>query len=100
METYDVKLTNTAVADLDEIYAYVASVLQEPATALRLIETLEAGISSLRELPERCPTRKIGQFAEQGYRQLFVKNFTVVYRVDTQKKQVIILTVRYSKSLF
>ena len=41
METYDVKLANTAVADLDEIYAYVASVLQEPATALRLIETLE-----------------------------------------------------------
>lgn len=39
-------------------------------------------------------------YSNKGYRQLFVKNFTIVYRIDEEKKQVIIVTVRYSKCQF
>ena len=46
------------------------------------------------------PERTTGIYAHQGYRQLLVDNYTAVYRVDESKKQVIIVTIRYSKSQF
>jgi len=57
-------------------------------------------IFSLENLPRRGALSKIGAFADKGYRQLFIKNFTVIYRVDVVNKQVVIVTVRYSKSQF
>lgn len=100
METYNVTLTNTAVKDLDELYSYIAETLKEPETALKLIDTLEQKILSLSQLPYRCTERTAGLYANKGYRQLLVKNFTVVYRINEAKKQVIIVTVKYSKSQF
>lgn len=51
-------------------------------------------------MPQRGAKRRVGAYANKGYRQLFVKNFTIAYRIDEVKKQVIIVTVRYSRSEF
>ena len=56
--------------------------------------------SSLDQMPYRCPVRQTGAYANRGYRQLLVGNYTVIYRVDEAKKQVIVVTVRYSPSNF
>lgn len=100
MADYAVKLMNRAVQDLDGIYRYVSDALQAPRTAGDLIDTLEAGILSLQNMPYRCPERRQGAYANRGYRQLLVKNYTVIYRVDEEHKQVLVVTVRYSKSQF
>ena len=50
-------------------------------------------------MPYRGATRKIGRYANAGYRQLFVENYTIVYRIDEDKKLVIIVTVRYTPSV-
>ena len=100
MDKYAVKLLSRAYRDLDGIYAYIAEALLEPSTAQKLLNTMEEAIFSLEELPQRGAPRKNGAYANKGYRQLFIKNFTVIYRVDEAKKQVIIVTVRYSKSQF
>ena len=100
MAEYAVKLMNRAVQDLDDIYRYVSDALQAPRTAGDLIDTLEAGILSLQNMPYRCPERRQGAYANRGYRQLLVKSYTVIYRVDEENKQVLIVTVRYSKSQF
>lgn len=100
MKTYKVTLTNTAVRDLDELYGYVTQTLREPGVAIKLIDTLEERILSLGQLPYRCLERTVGIYAGKGYRQLLVKNFTVIYRINEQDKQVVIITVKYSKSQF
>ena len=100
MDDYAVKLLSRAYRDLDGIYAYIANALLEPGTAEKLIDTLEEEILSLEHFPERGAPRKTGAYANKGYRQLFVKNFTVVYRVNKKQKQVIVVTVRYSRSQF
>lgn len=41
MDKYSVKLLSRALHDLDGIYAYIANRLQEPETALRMVEKLE-----------------------------------------------------------
>ena len=54
----------------------------------------------MEEMPNRGAPRRIGTYANKGYRQLFIKNYTIVYRVDETEKQVIIVTVKYAGSDF
>ena len=93
-------MTDEARRNLENIFRYVAKSLQEPGTAASLIDELEAGLLSLNSMPQRCPERQIGIYAGKGYRQLFVKNYTIIFRVEEMTRQVIILTIRYSRSNF
>ena len=98
--TYHVGMTDEARRDLENIFRYIAKNLQEPGTAVSLIDELEAGMLSLSSMPQRCLERQIGIYAGKGYRQLFVKNYTIIFRVEEMTRQVIILTIRYSRSNF
>lgn len=100
MDKYVVKLYARAYRDLDEIYAYIAKNLSEPDTALNMVNALEEAIFSLEQMPERGAIRRIGTYAEVGYRQLFVKNYVIIYRVLQEKKEVHIVAVRYAPSNF
>ena len=95
MDKYVVKLYARAYRDLDGIYTYIAENLLEPDTALNMADELESAIFSLEQLPERGAVRRAGAYANGNYRQLFVKNYAVIYRVLKQKKEVHIVTVRY-----
>lgn len=100
VERYKVKLMSRALRDLDGIYKYIAQTLLEAGTALHLAEEIERGIFSLEHFPNRCPIRRIGAYANKGYRQLLVKNYTVIFRINEEEKTVIVVTVRYSASQF
>ncbi len=100
MTEYEIKYTNFAVKNLNEIFDYISLNLREPATAENILNELEKTISSLQYFPYRCHVRNKGTYAGMGYRQLFIKNFNVIYRIDESKRCVIIITVRYAKSSF
>ena len=100
MAKYSVMLMKRAQRDLDGIYTYIARSFLEPGTALALVEQIEKQILSLDQMPYRCPERTRGAYANRGYRELVVENYTVIYRVDEPTKQVIVVTVRYSRSNF
>ena len=96
MEQYSVKLLRRAVQDMDGIYTYIAQTLLEPETALKLVGRLEYAIFSLETLPHRCPERRVGAYADRGYRQLLMENYTIIFRIDEEYRQVIVITVRYA----
>lgn len=100
MDKYNVSLTGRALRDLDGIYVYIAQTLLVPETALGMVDKIEKEILSLEEMPYRFPERKTGAYANKGYRQLFVGNYTVIYRIDEKRRQVIVITIRYSPSQF
>lgn len=100
MDKYKVKLMARAVRDLDEIYNYIVDQFQALGTAEHMADLLENAIPGLDEMPYRGAVRKVGAFANKGYRQLFVKNFTIVYRIDEATKTVVVVTVRYTPSSF
>lgn len=100
MDKYKVQLLSRALRDLDGIYSYIAKNLSEPGIAAHLIDELEDQILSLENMPYRCPERRVGAYANKGYRQLLVKNYTVIYRIEETKKEVLIVTVRYARSNF
>ena len=100
MDKYKVSLTNRALRNLDDIYVYIAQTLLVPETALGLVDNIEKEVLSLEEMPYRFPERKTGAYANRGYRQLFVGNYTVIYCIDEKHRQVIVVTIRYSPSQF
>ena len=100
MAKYTVKLMQRVSSDLDDIYNHIADDFKETGTAEKMADSLEEAILSLNEIPYRGSIRRTGAFANRGYRQLFVKNFTIVYRIDEARKMVIIVTVRYTPSSF
>ena len=100
MDKYVVKLYAHAYRDLNGIYTYIAKNLSEPGTALNMVDALEEAIFSLEQMPERGAIRRIGIYAEADYRQIFVKNYVIIYRVLQEKKEVHIITVRYAPSNF
>ena len=100
MNKYIVKLYARADRDVDGIYTYIAENLLEPGAALNMVDELEAAILSLEQLPERGAIRRVGAYANGDYRQLFVKNYVIIYRVLKQKKEVHIVTVRYTPGNF
>ena len=53
MEQYEVKITEPAQRQLQEIIRYIAGDLQEKRTAIRMLDTLEKEILSLSTLPNR-----------------------------------------------
>lgn len=100
MADYNLKLYPRAFKDLDGIYTYIAENLLEPYTALNMVNELEKAIFSLEQLPERGAIRRTGAYAGGDYRQLFVKNYVIIYRIMHEKKEVHIITVRYVPSKF
>ena len=100
MNKYAVKISPQAYDDLDKIFSYIALKIKAPETAVALVDLIEEEILSLSIMPQRGAERKTGFYANRGYRQLFVKNYTIVYRIDESEKRVIVITVRYSPGSF
>lgn len=100
MAKYKVYISPQAYREIDDIYLYIKEELLASKAAMDLVTDIEEAILSLDEHPDRGAERKVGAYAYQGYRQLFVRNYTIVYRVDQKKKDVMIITVRYSHSDF
>ena len=71
---YTVKLYPRAYRDLDEIYSYISVNLTEQGTADIIIADLENAIFSLEQFPKRGSIRRNGVYANQDYRQLFIKS--------------------------
>ena len=94
---YTIKLYPKAYRDLDGIYQYIYEHIQMPQYAESQLDRLEAGIFSLEDFPHRGPERKNGSYANRGYRELFVDNYVVIYKIRERKQQVDIVTVQYIK---
>ena len=100
MDNYSVKLYARAIRDLEEIFKYIANNISEPLAAEKMIDALENAIVNLEYFPERGAIRQNGIYANKNYRQLFVKNYVIIYKVLKEQKEVHIVTVRYAPSNF
>lgn len=97
---YNVDIMPRAAHDMMSIYHYITEEFGDIHTADKLLKDLQNAICNLDVLPFRCALRKYGKYAGKGYRQLFVKNFTIIYKADEFNKRVLIVAVRYTPSSF
>ena len=95
-KVYSVKILANALEDIDKIYCYIKNEIKSNQAAANLVDKLEEAIFSLELFPHRGAKRKSKKSSKWKYRQLFVKNFTVVYRIDNLNQSVIIVAVKFT----
>ena len=93
---YRVKIGAQAQADITDIMRYIGQVLLEPRTAGNLYRLLKEEILSLKQMPERYPYEDDNRLRALGIRKLLVKNYKVLYFVDTERQLVQVARVVYA----
>ncbi len=96
MERYEVLITDEALADMEEIYRYIAVNLRARSNALGQCDRIAGEILSLEVLPLRYPVVQFEPERSAGLRRLRVDNYSVFYVV--RGEQVSITSVLYSAS--
>ena len=94
MKQYDVKISHTALSDMEQIYSYIADRLLEPD--MGQYNRIAEAIQSLNILPERCALVESEPEHTQGLRQMLVDNYSVFYIVG--EDTVSVARVLYSAS--
>ena len=95
MDKYDVMLYPRAFRDIDDIYAYIAHEKLSPDNAKEQTDRIWEAIKSLDKFPESHQDRLVGRFSGKGYKQLIIDNYIAIFRIDTNKKKVFVVTVQY-----
>ena len=96
MKTYNVKVTDAALADVEEIYNYIAFTLLSPANAIAQYDRIAEAILSLNILPERFKVMNFTGKELENLRRMPVDNFSVFYVITDDS--VIVTNVLYSAS--
>ena len=96
MKTYNVKVTDAALADMEEIYNYIAFTLLSPANATAQYDRIAEAILGLNILPERFKVMNFTGKELENLRRMPVDNFSVFYVITDDS--VIITNVLYSAS--
>lgn len=96
-EKYTVKITAQAQEQLREIMSYIRFTLQSPGTALKMLNTLEAEITSLDQLPNRIPLTEEEPWHSQGIHKMVVKNYLVYFWVNEAEKKVQVTGIIYGR---
>jgi len=86
MEHYKVKILPKAQEDMAGIVEYLNTLSAE--VALSYYDLLIEKISSLSELPERCPLARDAQLRLRGYRVLVVKKYLVFFVIIGDTVQI------------
>lgn len=93
---YRIEIGAQAQSDITDIMRYIGQVLLEPRTAGNLYRLLKEEILSLKQMPERYPYEDDDRLRALGIRKLLVKNYKVLYFVDTERQLVQVARVVYA----
>lgn len=96
MKQYKVQITDKALADMEEIYIYIAEQLQAPENAMEQYNRIANAIEELDVFPERVRVMESEPEHSMGLRQLPIDNFSAFYVIEEDK--VIATRVLYSAS--
>ena len=101
MEKYLIDISDIAKHDIKSIAAYITNEFKEPVIAINTVDSIIDAIYTLEDMPDRIALVKDKHLAEKGIRPLHVKNYTVFFRINrdrrTDSKNVIdIIRVLYS----
>ena len=88
MEKRIVEITQTDLADMEEIYDYMANVLLAPENAMGQYNRIADAILTLESNPERCPFFEAEPERSWKMCRMVIDNYLVCYIVDPDKVTV------------
>ena len=90
MDKYQVKMNPRAIRELNSIYEYIANEKSDIENGKKQLERIKKAI-----FPYSHQERTEGRYAKDGYRQLLIDNYIVIFRIDEVNKIVYVITVQY-----
>lgn len=97
MGSYNIYISQRAKSDMRGIAAYIANELQEPDTALKIVDELLGGITSLQEMPERYAKVNDKRLAGKGIRKLKIGNYLIFFTIDSPQRMLFVIGVLYER---
>ena len=88
MKQYVVRITDSALADMEEIYNYIAIQLQAPENAMGQYNRIAETIEGLNVFPERVKLVESEPERIMGLRQLVIDNYSVFYVIEDMDVKV------------
>ncbi|MDE5781373.1 MAG: type II toxin-antitoxin system RelE/ParE family toxin [Lachnospiraceae bacterium] len=96
MKQYTIQITDKALADMEEIYNYIAEQLLSPENAMGQYNRIAEAIQKLNVFPDRVRIMESEPEHTMGLRQLSIDNFSTFYVIEDDR--VIVTRVLYSAS--
>ena len=93
MQKYRIAVTKLARGDIENVNDYIAYTLKSPKTAQKTVNGLRRAIAALREMPQKHELHADEELREIGIRQLYYKNYKIIYFVDEKAQTVYIARV-------
>lgn len=90
---YKIVRTDKAEEQLREIIFYIADDSRSIDIALNYLDKIEKAIGRLEEFPMSGSILRYSILRKQGYRVLIVERHLVFYKINEDKKEVIIYTI-------
>lgn len=94
MKQYVVRITDRALADMEEIYNHIAIQLQASENAMGQYNRIAEAIEGLHVFPERIKLMESEPERIMGLRQLVIDNYSAFYVIEDT--DVIVTRVLYS----
>lgn len=91
METYNVKILQSALKDMSDIKTYIEDQFKEPQIALDMFDGIADKILSLSEMPRRNARL---EFVGKEYRVAMYKRYRIIYKIEGN--DVIVVNVKHS----
>ena len=96
MKKYDIRITASAAADMQEIYEYIAVSLQAPDNAMAQYDRIAEAIMSLETMPNRVKIMDFTSKSNPELRRMLVDNYSVFFVIENDS--VIVTNVLFSAS--
>lgn len=86
MGKYKVRIYSHAKADLKDVVSYLNTL--SPQAAIKYYDLIIERISSLSEMPERCPFVRDVALKAKGYRYLIAESYIVFFVIKSDTVQI------------
>ena len=99
MTTYQVIISETALDAIHDQTRYIAIDRQSPDSAARWLNRVLHATETLREMPQRCNLALENAYRPYEIRTLSVASFVLLFTIDEEEKNVVVVSARHSKRL-
>ncbi len=90
-----IKWTIRSLNDLHDIYEFIAK--DSKRYAQIQVENIQNAVSNLTRFP--LMGRKVHEFPHLPYREVLVGNYRVIYRLEEEENQILIMSVVHGRRL-